>query len=68
MLELTVLLISIVVILLVIYYKQNTGKVPETFQNYYLSSCHAGYKSFYDRNGEPTYLSDIVKKLAKELK
>lgn len=52
MLELTVLLISIVVILLVIYYKQNTGKVPETFQNYYLSSCPAGYKSFYDRNGD----------------
>jgi hypothetical protein len=53
MLELTVLLISIAVILLVLYLKDNinTPKTEENFQNFYLSACPSGYKSFYDNNG-----------------
>jgi hypothetical protein len=50
MLELTVLIISIIIIIGVIYYKQNN--VTETFENYYLSACPGGYKSFYDKNGD----------------
>jgi hypothetical protein len=54
MLELTVLLISIAVILVVLYIKDNikSQNVEETFQNYYLSACPSGYKSFYDNNGD----------------
>jgi len=53
MLELTVLLISITVILLILYFKDNINsqKTEEKFQNFYLSSCPSGYKSFYDNNG-----------------
>ncbi len=53
MLELTVLLISITVILVVLYLKDNmnTPKTEEKFQNFYLSACPSGYKSFYDNNG-----------------
>ena len=53
MLELTVLLISITVILVVLYLKDNmnTQKTEETFQNFYLSACPSGFKSFYDNNG-----------------
>jgi hypothetical protein len=50
MLELTVLIISIIIIIAVIYYKQ--GSVTEKFENYYLSACPSGYKSFYDKNGD----------------
>jgi hypothetical protein len=53
MLELTVLLISITVILVVLYLKDNMNpqKTEEKFQNFYLSACPSGYKSFYDNNG-----------------
>ena len=53
MLELYVLLVSITVILLVLYYKDNikTEQFQEDFENYYLSACPSGYKSFYDNNG-----------------
>lgn len=53
MLELTVLLISIAIILVVLYLKDNMNshKTEEKFENYYLSSCPSGYKSFYDNNG-----------------
>jgi hypothetical protein len=53
MLELTVLIISISVILIVLYLKDNNIKreTNEGFQNYYLSSCPPGYKSFYNTDG-----------------
>ena len=54
MLELTVLIISILIILIFIYYQNNKNvvKIPvETFENYYLDSCPSGFKSFYDNNG-----------------
>lgn len=53
MLELTVLLISIIVILLILYYKdsRNSNIIQEDFENFYLSACPSGYKSFYDNNG-----------------
>jgi hypothetical protein len=53
MLELTVLIISITVILLVLYFKDNTKlpKINEGFEDYYLSACPAGYKSFYNNEG-----------------
>lgn len=53
MLELTVLLISIIIILIVIYRNDNTDKPHkvEPFENYYLSSCPTGYKSFYNNDG-----------------
>jgi hypothetical protein len=53
MLELTVLLISIAVILLILYFKDNIN-IPlteEGFDNFYLSSCPSGYKSFYNNEG-----------------
>ena len=54
MLELTVLLISIIVILLIIYFKDNVNiqDTQEGFENLYLSSCPSGYKSFYNNNGD----------------
>jgi hypothetical protein len=53
MLELTFLILGIIVIILIIYYKQNnTINITEQFENYYLSSCPAGYKSFYDNDGD----------------
>lgn len=53
MLELTVLLISITLILIFLYYKDNikTEIIQEDFENYYLSSCPSGYKSFYNSDG-----------------
>jgi hypothetical protein len=53
MLELTVLLISIAIIIIVIYLKDNINKPHkvEPFESYYLSSCPAGYKSFYGNDG-----------------
>lgn len=53
MLELTVLLLSITIILIVLYFKdnENSQKTEEGFQNFYLSACPSGYKSFYDNNG-----------------
>jgi hypothetical protein len=53
MLELAVLLISITIILLVIYHKNNTNNniSYEGFDNFYLSSCPSGYKSFYNNDG-----------------
>jgi hypothetical protein len=55
MLELTFLLISITVLLLFVYFKnkritQNEFKEP--FDNFYLSACPSGYKSFYNNNGD----------------
>jgi hypothetical protein len=54
MLELTVLLISITIILIILYYKDNikTNEIQEDFENFYLSACPSGYKSFYDNNGD----------------
>ena len=54
MLELTVLLISIVIVLLILYFKDNinTSEVHEGFTNFYLSSCPSGYKSFYNTDGD----------------
>jgi hypothetical protein len=54
MLELTVLLIGITVILLVLYLKDNINiqKTNENFENFYLSACPSGYKSFYNNNGD----------------
>lgn len=53
MIELTVLLISIVIILIIIYFKDSiqSSDVKEDFENYYLSACPSGYKSFYDNDG-----------------
>ena len=48
MLELLVLLVSITAILIFIYRTQ----LKEPYQNFYLSSCPIGYKSFYDNNGD----------------
>lgn len=54
MLELTVLLISITVILLVLYFKDNIKQpeINEGFEDYYLSACPPGYKSFYNNEGD----------------
>ena len=55
MLELTVLIISIIILLLIVYFKDNIktrADFQETFQNFYLSACPSGYKSFYDNNGD----------------
>ena len=54
MIELTVLLISIAVILLILYFKDNINhsEIQEDFENFYLSACPSGYKSFYDNNGD----------------
>jgi hypothetical protein len=53
MLELTVLLISITIILVVLYIKDNANKpqIEESFENYYLSSCPSGYKTIYANDG-----------------
>jgi hypothetical protein len=58
MLELTVLLFSIAILLLIIYYNDTQSNMIslETFQNQnqnqYLSSCPSGYKTFYDSTGD----------------
>lgn len=54
MLELIILIVSISIILAILYYNENKNKNNnvETFENYYLSSCPAGYKSFYNSNGD----------------
>ena len=54
MLELTVLLISITVLLLFVYFKNNTieNEIKEPFEDFYLSACPSGYKSFYNNNGD----------------
>jgi hypothetical protein len=58
MIELTVLLFSVAILLLIIYYNdtQSNRISLETFQNqnqnHYLSSCPAGYKTFYDSTGD----------------
>ena len=54
MLELTVLLISILIVLLILYFKDNinTPKIQEGFTNFYLSACPSGYKSFYNTDGD----------------
>ena len=54
MLELAVLLVSITVILLVLYFKDNIKpqQTQEGFDNFYLSACPSGYKSFYNNNGD----------------
>ena len=53
MLELAVLLISIIIMLLVLYYKDNINNATtyEGFDNFYLNSCPSGYKSFYNNDG-----------------
>ena len=55
MLELTVLLISITVLLLFVYFKNNKiaqNEIKEPFETFYLSACPSGYKSFYNNNGD----------------
>lgn len=54
MLELTVLLVSIGVILFILYYKNRVPNTPqvESFDNYYLTACPSGYKSFYNTDGD----------------
>jgi len=54
MLELTVLLISITVLLLFVYFKNNKieTEIKEPFEDFYLSACPSGYKSFYNNNGD----------------
>jgi len=54
MLELTVLLISIGIILFVLYYKNREPHIQqvESFENYYLTACPSGYKSFYNADGD----------------
>jgi len=47
MLELYFLLISIIIIICAIYYKQHT-ETYEDYENYYLSSCPSGYNTFYN--------------------
>jgi hypothetical protein len=53
MLELTVLLVSTVIVLLAIYFwnQSNEPKSVENFEGYYLKSCPPGYKSFYNNDG-----------------
>jgi hypothetical protein len=56
MLELIVLLISITALLLFVYFKNNTieNEIKESFENFYLSACPSGYKSFYNNNSDTT--------------
>jgi hypothetical protein len=57
MLELIVLLISITALLLFVYFKNNTiinSEIKEPFENFYLSACPSGYKSFYNNNSDTT--------------
>lgn len=51
MLELTVLIVSIGVVLIVLYFK-GTNIKSEPFENYYLKSCPPSFKTFYDGNGD----------------
>jgi hypothetical protein len=53
MIELTVLIVSIVIILAVLSYKEKYGRNTkvEKFQNYYLTACPPGYKTFYNNDG-----------------
>jgi hypothetical protein len=59
MLELTLLIISIIIILVILLYKDNYisfgNKIAEGFdvspEKYYLSSCPTGFNSYYDDNG-----------------
>jgi hypothetical protein len=53
MLELTVLLISTLLVLIAIYFwsKDTTPKSVENFEGYFLKSCPPGYKSFYNNDG-----------------
>jgi hypothetical protein len=53
MLELTVLLISISILLLILYFKDNVNlqQNEEGLDNFYLSACPSGYKSFYNNDG-----------------
>jgi len=54
MLELYVLVIIIVILLLVLYFgsiNMKETKTNEGFENYYLSACPSGYKTFYNSDG-----------------
>jgi len=57
MLELYILIISILIIIAALYYRNTINEKGqlansvETFENYYLSSCPAGFKSFYNSDG-----------------
>lgn len=54
MLELTVLLVGIVILLATTYIwnrSNNYSVVAEGFESYYLTGCPAGYKSFYNTDG-----------------
>lgn len=53
MLELTVLLVITVILLLAIYFlnQSNEPNIAEGFESYYLTSCPPGYKSFYNNDG-----------------
>jgi hypothetical protein len=63
MLEIYVLVFSILIILSIIYLltpiyenmnmnENFTNQTHESFENYYLSSCPSGYKSFYNTHGD----------------
>jgi hypothetical protein len=56
MLELSVLLISIFIIVIILYINNKYNNVHiianEGFENYYLKACPNGYKSFYNNDGD----------------
>jgi hypothetical protein len=55
MLELVALIISIIIIFIIILYKDKYNKKQTnegfTLDNYYMSSCPTSFKSYYDNNG-----------------
>jgi hypothetical protein len=45
------------ILLLFVYFKNNTiinSEIKEPFENFYLSACPSGYKSFYNNNSDTT--------------
>jgi hypothetical protein len=52
MLELSFLIISIIIICIVLYYKKDISALHvEPFDNSYLSACPSGYKTYYQTDG-----------------
>lgn len=52
MLELSFLIISIIIICIVLYYKKDISLLNvEPFDNSYLSACPSGYKTYYQSDG-----------------
>jgi hypothetical protein len=53
MIEVTILIIGIISILLILYFKSNyKSHTLDTFTDYYLSACPPGYKTFYNTDGD----------------